>query len=421
MSLEDGGNPSTGLLLLLLASVVYNKVACAGNNKSPNIMKHQHQRPPKPSKQTPQYNMGNKQQQQQPPPSSLSSTSTTTTEVVDPHDAVYPMRPIGTLSSIYPLCVGTPRQGALVPTSRARITLNRKWIGVDSLEELQSFSHVWVVFLFHLNSNDRAVAKSSDSEKQKDNKCYIFPSKISPPSLGGKKVGVFASRTPHRPNPLGFSLCKIERIIKPGKHTKEFGLEISGVDLVDGTPVIDIKPFVPHYDSVGYNPSQYDPTLDYMGDSSKGKLGDLKLPAWVYAGLDKRRTVVFENDSIQSLTEICEQADSKKGVLKFYGAGCGGADQEKKGCFDDVRQCVLDILAVDVRSKYQTANLRKGGYKAIDVRETIKGGGGGEKREEGKREVVVKVGESCTQHVDLLVVYFVVEEVEDDGSGEGGE
>ncbi len=190
------------------------------------------------------------------------------------------MQPIGKISSVYRLCVGTPRQGLLAPNSRGRIELFPNRIASDSVSDLDKFSHVWVVFIFHLNSNAKSVEKSKRSVENGKVMKRQFPSKIKPPALGGKRVGIFATRSPHRPNPIGFSLCKIDKIVIPPKkkHQKAsespYYVHVSGLDLVDGTPVLDIKPYVPHYDSVGY-----------MYEEGLGVEKEARLPAWVSDGL----------------------------------------------------------------------------------------------------------------------------------------
>merc|ERR1712238_99549 len=115
------------------------------------------------------------------------------------------LEPIAVISSIYRLCVGTPRQGLLAPNSRGRIDFFPHRISSDSITDLDKFSHLWIFFLFHLNTNEKKMKK--DKNRQ-------FQAKISPPALGGKKVGIFATRSPHRPNPVGFSLVKIHSIVK---------------------------------------------------------------------------------------------------------------------------------------------------------------------------------------------------------------
>jgi tRNA-Thr(GGU) m(6)t(6)A37 methyltransferase TsaA len=98
------------------------------------------------------------------------------------------------------------------------------------LDGLQEFSHVWITFAFHANLQQG------------------WKKKVKPPRLGGRKqVGVFASRSPHRPNFLGLSVLKLEAI-----HTsKPVSLSVSGIDLLDDTPVFDIKPYVAYSDSIG--------------------------------------------------------------------------------------------------------------------------------------------------------------------------
>lgn len=107
-----------------------------------------------------------------------------------------------------------------------------KDIPPSSLDALDGFSHVWVVFVFHENTV-RAGNRGLSS----------FQAKITPPRLG-RRVGVFSTRSPHRPNPIGLSVCQILRV-----DEKSRTLTLGGVDLVDGTPILDIKPYVP-YDSV---------------------------------------------------------------------------------------------------------------------------------------------------------------------------
>ncbi len=190
------------------------------------------------------------------------------------------MQPIGHISSVYRLCVGTPRQGLLAPNSRGRIDLYPNRISSNSILELDSFSHVWVVFIFHLNSNQKAVERSKQKIEGDKVIKRQFKAKIKPPALGGKSVGVFATRTPHRPNPVGFSLCKIDKIVIPTKkkhqrlNSDPYHVYVSGLDLVDGTPVLDIKPYVPHYDSVGYM-------------NEEGIDDEVQLPKWVSDGLGK--------------------------------------------------------------------------------------------------------------------------------------
>lgn len=134
------------------------------------------------------------------------------------------MEIIGTIESCYRDKFGTPRQPSLAPSSWARLQISKEWQPELALQGLEGFSHLWVIFLFHQNTNLR------------------YHAKVHPPRLGGKQVGVFATRSPHRPNPIGLSLVKIEKI-------EGDSIFLSGVDLVDGTPVLDIKPYIPEVES----------------------------------------------------------------------------------------------------------------------------------------------------------------------------
>lgn len=129
------------------------------------------------------------------------------------------LQPIGVLESCFKEKFGTPRQAHLVPCSTARLRIDPRYNPGHSLAGLSEFSHVWLISWFHLNTNK------------------TFHPKIHPPRMKGGKIGVFASRSPHRPNPLGLSLAKLEKI-------EGDTLYLSGIDLIHGTPILDIKPYL---------------------------------------------------------------------------------------------------------------------------------------------------------------------------------
>jgi len=128
-------------------------------------------------------------------------------------------RSIGRIECAFRSKYGTPRQGAAVPASRARLTFDAD-IPEETLEGLEKYSHIWLHFIFHENTNKK------------------FHAKIAPPRLDGSKVGVFASRSPHRVNPLGLSLVRLRAV--QGRT-----LLIESVDLIHGTPIVDINPYHP--------------------------------------------------------------------------------------------------------------------------------------------------------------------------------
>lgn len=135
------------------------------------------------------------------------------------------IEPVGFIESVFKDKFGTPRQPGLASEAKAFVRILPQFQPEESLLGIEGFSHVWLVFLFHKNQNQG------------------FHAKVHPPRAGGKSLGVFATRSPHRPNPLGLSLVKLEKI------TNE-GLAVSGVDLIDGTPIVDIKPYLPHVEAL---------------------------------------------------------------------------------------------------------------------------------------------------------------------------
>lgn len=138
---------------------------------------------------------------------------------------------IGVVESPFKEKFGTPRQPGLVAESRGTIVL-RENLNTDIFEGLSEYSHVWVVFVFHEN---QSVREGRPTVK----------TKVHPPRLEGKSVGVFATRSPHRPNPIGLSLLEIEKIEGRKLHVK-------GLDLIDGTPVLDLKPYLPSVEALGH-------------------------------------------------------------------------------------------------------------------------------------------------------------------------
>lgn len=145
--------------------------------------------------------------------------------------------PIGYVKSVFKEKFGIPRQPGLVPAARAVIELNNDPDLRLALRGLEGFSHLWVIFWFHEHGLNTSARQWKPS--------------IRPPRLGGQaKVGVLASRSPHRPNPIGLSAVRLEGIDLGTPSTHGPRIEISGHDLLDGTPVFDLKPYVPYCDAL---------------------------------------------------------------------------------------------------------------------------------------------------------------------------
>lgn len=140
------------------------------------------------------------------------------------------METIATIHTDFPDKFGIPRQSGLVPTLKAKIIFEPKYRGADWLKGIEEYSHLWLIWEF--------------SKAKKEH----YSATVTPPRLGGKiHKGVFATRTPFRPNSLGLSSVKLEQVVMEG--VKAPYLIVSGADLLDGTPIFDIKPYLPYTDA----------------------------------------------------------------------------------------------------------------------------------------------------------------------------
>ncbi|KAF5181782.1 tRNA (adenine(37)-N6)-methyltransferase [Thalictrum thalictroides] len=147
----------------------------------------------------------------------------------------YPMTPIGAIQSCFATRYGTPRQPLLVPLARACLVFDTSLVPPAALEGLLEYSHCWIIYVFHLNTDLEKLWKPPSNSK--------FKAKVRVPKLKGGRMGVFATRSPHRPCPIGLTCAKVEAV-------QGHMVLLSGVDLVDGTPVLDIKPYLPYCESI---------------------------------------------------------------------------------------------------------------------------------------------------------------------------
>ena len=136
---------------------------------------------------------------------------------------------IARMKSDFPSKFGIPRQSGLVQQLRSTIIFEPEYRNADALRGLEDFSHLWIIWQF-----SKAVRQD-------------WSPTIRPPRLGGNtRLGVFATRSPFRPNNLGLSSVEIIGL----EHTEQYGtvIHVAGADLMDGTPIFDIKPYIPYSD-----------------------------------------------------------------------------------------------------------------------------------------------------------------------------
>lgn len=189
----------------------------------------------------------------------------------------YTVSPIGFVRSCFKEKFAIPRQPQLAQAARGVLELIPPFDQAHALEGLEQVSHVWLLFLFH---------QALEAEPRL---------RVRPPRLGGNRmVGVFATRSTHRPNGIGQSVVRLDRI-EPGR------LYLSGIDLLDGTPVLDVKPYVPYADSIA--------------DAHNGlaqRAPDLIEVKWTEASLQQaQRQGARLNEPLQALIEQCLSQDPR--------------------------------------------------------------------------------------------------------------
>ncbi|WP_419208826.1 tRNA (N6-threonylcarbamoyladenosine(37)-N6)-methyltransferase TrmO [Photobacterium leiognathi subsp. mandapamensis] len=142
----------------------------------------------------------------------------------------YSIDPIGIIHSPYKEKFAVPRQPGLVPSARSEIILQGDANSLEAVRGIEQFSHLWLLFLFDQNLETG------------------WRPTVRPPRLGGnERIGVFASRATFRPNDIGMSAVELKGVRHENGNVI---IELGGVDLVDGTPIVDIKPYIPYSDNL---------------------------------------------------------------------------------------------------------------------------------------------------------------------------
>ena len=187
------------------------------------------------------------------------------------------IKPIARIHTDFPEKFGIPRQSGLAPALQGRIVFEPAYRNADALRGLEDFSHIWLVWEFSAN-----VRRGASSD-------VVWQPTVRPPRLGGNAhLGVFATRSPFRPNPLGLSCVEISAI-RPDTPEGPV-IYVRGADLMDGTPIYDIKPYIVYADS------RPDASCGYVDNLSDRRLEVVYEPHVIDAVKDK--------EIMRSLTEV---------------------------------------------------------------------------------------------------------------------
>lgn len=182
------------------------------------------------------------------------------------------LAPIAYIHTPYRQKFAIPRQPNLVKEAVGDIHFLPAFSDVNALRGIEGFSHLWLLFLFHETADKGWTAT------------------VTPPRLGGiERVGVFASRSPYRPNPLGLSVVENVAVIQRGA---ELILRVRGVDLLNGTPIVDIKPYLPYADSIA------DASGGYAGQKPGGQLAGDAANSYL------ERAVEFSSNALLNIENI---------------------------------------------------------------------------------------------------------------------
>ena len=223
----------------------------------------------------------------------------------------YSMRVIARIHSDFSSKFGVPRQSGLVDALESTLVFEPEFRNPDALRGLEGFSHLWLVWVF-----DQAIREN-------------WSPTVRPPRLGGnQRMGVFATRSPFRPNPIALSSVKRAGI----EPTAEFGsvLKIRGADLMDGTPILDIKPYIPYADS-------HPDAMGGFASAPAGETLDVIIPPELVA-------IVPENhrEALRGVLAQDPRPHYQDDPERVYGFGFAG--MEVKFSVNGTRLTVVDII-----------------------------------------------------------------------------
>lgn len=268
----------------------------------------------------------------------------------------YPLRPIGILRSCYNNRNGTPRQPLLVSSARSYLELRPELANSGIFDGLAQYSHVWVIYIFNKNTDIHRLWQ--------DDPYNGVRSKVRVPRLNGERLGVFATRSPHRPCPIGLSCARIV-------HIENNRIILAGLDVVDGSPILDIKPYASFCDSIK----------------------NAVCPPWV-------TTKSAENEPLEvTSVQISETAQKDlKACWQHHQA------QSLYSDLDSLQNFIIETLSIDIRSVTQRIKVPK---------RIERGNGALPPLDQGPSEALVPAHEQGKWHVVLDAIELTYDMNED--------
>lgn len=240
----------------------------------------------------------------------------------------FSFHPIGTFSSCYRARSGTPRQGGVVPDCLAVLKCSRDLNPKAALEGFEAYSHCWVLYVFHENTNTcREHRTVSNRNQQKNGRVPLWQGlcmKVAPPRCPELRVGVLACRTPHRPNPIGLSLAQIVHV-----DSAKGEVTLAGLDVVDGTPCLDLKPYLPTFES----------------------RPDARMPDWVKRSYDEPLMIVSWSAEALELFDSLVVGGASRKASPSHGSRVVNAKPFASPAA--LKQALEGTLALDIRSPHQ--------------------------------------------------------------------
>ena len=227
------------------------------------------------------------------------------------------IKPVAYIKNGYKEKFGVPRQSGLAPSVKSKIVFCPDYRDENMIRDIEQYSHLWLVWGFSVNNGEWSPT-------------------VRPPRLGGnKRVGVFATRSPFRPNGLGLSCVKLENV-ENGKNAS--ALIVSGADLVDNTPIYDIKPYLPYVDSIP----------EASGGFSEDHKND-----YVEVEFSENITTDIDENQRKEITEILSldpRPSYQEDKERVYGLSFGSL--EVKFRCDGTKIVVTDVLEGDKNDIY---------------------------------------------------------------------